>query len=101
MTTENFDPELGIEDSDTVNTVKFWKRTADQAVKVFVFTLAVALAGPALASSADLDFGGQLSVPWEGSLTAAVVATVGSLLGSLVGRRLGDNPADPTWMKTG
>ena len=90
------------DDDDTIFTVKFWKRTADRAVKTFVQVLLVTLAGPAVLSGAgvETDLGGLLSVPWEGAVTAAAAATVLSLAGSLIGRKLGGDPADPAWVRT-
>lgn len=98
--TPDYNNGLTADDDDTIFTVKFWKRTADRAVKTFVQVFLVTLAGPAIASSTGADFGGLLSVPWQGSLSAAVAATILSLGGSLVGRRLGGNSADPAWVNT-
>lgn len=103
----NYDPNLNSEDTDTIFTVKYWKRTADRAVKTFVYTMLVTLAGPAIVGSTDAAgglvsdaAGGLVSVPWQGALSASVAATLLSLGGSLVGRKLGGNSADPAWVNT-
>lgn len=95
----NYDPNLNSEDTDTIFTVKYWKRTADRAVKTFVYTMLVTLAGPAMVGSTDA-VGGLVSVPWQGALSASVSATLLSLGGSLIGRKLGGNSADPAWVNT-
>lgn len=84
----------------TIFSGKFWKRTADRAVKTFVYTFAVTMAGPAIVAGTGADVGGLLSVPWQGALTGSVAATVLSFLGSAAGKKIGNNPNDPSWLPT-
>lgn len=96
----NYSPDLQTDDQDTIFVVKFWKRAADRAIKTFLYTLAVTLAGPAVATGTTASFGSILSVPWQGAVSLSLAATILSIGGSLAGKKIGNNPADPAWFNT-
>lgn len=88
--------EIAVESQD-IYTARFWKRTLDRALKSFAYTLSVMLSLPAFTES--VAGSSALSIPWQGALTGALLATVLSVLGSVGGRGFG-NTADPSWINT-
>lgn len=85
-------------DDESYWTLKFWKRTADRALKTFFQLLSVALAAPAFMEQV---LGSNLvSIPWQSAITGALMGTLISVLMSLGGKKLGGNTADPAWFNT-
>lgn len=92
-------PDLpAVQNDESYWTLKFWKRTADRALKTFFQFLAVGLGGPAFLQNivgSDL-----VSIPWTAALNGALLATAISVLMALGGKKLGGNTADPSWFDT-